>query len=480
MFFSQRLKTRVAKLLLPFLLLCLVPLSPTYAANGNGQRQDVLQRTMQYAQGVDLVEIGRAAKDNWVKPRNRHGSGSVTGMASRCDGYTMSECGKPCCGKRECELICQDNVTLAHGGDMCLSPIQTSECGMSCCGAEDCANVCLNYRIEGDCAGYSKTPDGQDCCGYEDCRRKACGSYTSVTSVSGDVRACCGRENCEKVRCDYQTETTGRWGGPQGVSCCGREDCYSKECNGQTSVDSRVDPNKTDLPCCGPENCNMVACDGYVSVQTPEGATSCCGYEDCHAKECQNMLYVQLENGQRVPCCGERYCNYLKDCYTSGKIATCVMRFEDAAQGVTADLKNDSIGNAFTYIGIVGDNYWGGNCAIYEHWTRMRVMQPKAITKVILEYAKWDDYLQVYIGGEDTRYMDLVYEGPHPGQFPPETDGACELSTSWETRPGIDVTKYFRDIPENSLVSFKTRVSVTGGGEGYARLRVYYDVLGAY
>ena len=97
-----------------------------------------------------------------------------------------------------------------------------------------------------------------------------------------------------------------------------------------------------------------------------------------------------------------------------------------------------------------------------------------------MEYAKWDDYLQVYIGGEDIRYMELVYEGPHPGKFPPETDGACELSTSWQTEPGIDVTRFFRDVPENSLVSFKTRVSVTGGGEGYARLRVYYDVLGAF
>ena len=154
------------------------------------------------------------------------------------------------------------------------------------------------------------------------------------------------------------------------------------------------------------------------------------------------------------------------------------MRFEDAKAGVTADLVNSGYGEAYTFIGVVGNDYWSGSCSIYEHWTRMRVMQPKAIQKVILEYAKWDDYLQVYIGRDDIRYMDLVYEAPYPGQFPPETEGACELSTSWERSPGIDVTKYFRDIPENSIVSFKTRVSVTGNGEGYVRLRVYYDILG--
>ncbi len=480
MFFSQKFKSKLVKLILPILLISLNTLSPANAADGDGERQNVLQRTMQYSRGVDLVEIGRQAKQNWVRPRDNGGSSSVSGQAANCNGYTMSDCGVPCCGKRECELICQDNNTIAHGDDMCLSPVQTSECGMSCCGPEDCANVCLNYRIEGNCGGYTKTPDGVSCCGYDDCRSKACGSYTSVTTVSGEKKTCCGKENCEKVKCEYQLQTTGQWGGKQGLQCCGKEQCYKMECGGQTSVDSKVHPEKTDLPCCGKENCELTACDGYISVAAPEGLVDCCGYDDCHLKECQNRIYVELENGMKVPCCGERYCNYLKDCYTSGKIATCVMRFEDAAQGVTADLVNEDIGNAYTFIGIVGDNYWGGRCKIYEHWTRMRVMQPKAIKKVTLEFAKWDDYLQVYIGGEDVRYMDLVYEAPYPGFFPPETEGACELNTSWETSPNVDVTKYFRDIPENSIVSFKTRVSVTGKGEGFARLRVYYDVLGAF
>ena len=243
-------------------------------------------------------------------------------------------------------------------------------------------------------------------------------------------------------------------------------------------MDSKVDPEKKNLKCCGAENCKLTACDGYISVQGPDGLVDCCGYEDCHKKECQDRTYIALENGIKIPCCGDRACNFLKNCYTPGKIATCVMRFEDAKEGVTADLVNSGYGEAYTYIGVVGNDYWAGNCSIYEHWTRMRVMQPKAIKKVILEYVKWDDYLQVYIGKDDIRYMDLVYEAPTPGQFPPETEGACELATSWERSPGIDVTKYFRDIPENSLVSFKTRVSVTGNGEGYARLRVYYDILG--
>ena len=287
---------------------------PSYAKDGDGERQNVLQRTMQYSRGVDLVEVGRQVRSDWVRPRGETAHGAtIEGMEKNCRGFTVSECGIPCCGKRECELVCTANNTIAHGDEMCLSSVQTSECGMSCCGEEDCANVCLNYRVTGDCGGYTKTPDGQKCCGYEDCRAKACGSYTSVTTVSGQKEACCGKDNCEKVRCEYQLKTTGQWGGTQGLSCCGKNECYEKECSGQTSVDSRIHPEKKDLPCCGAENCNLTACDGYVSIQSPSGLVSCCGYEDCHAKECNGYTHTISVSGKEYACCGQKDC-YVKSC----------------------------------------------------------------------------------------------------------------------------------------------------------------------
>lgn len=60
-----------------------------------------------------------------------------------------------------------------------------------------------------------------------------------------------------------------------------------------------------------------------------------------------------------------------------------------------------------------------------------------------LEYAKWDDYMQVWVGksGQETK----VWSGPD-GNFPPETAGRCELSTSWERNPNVDVTPYFKNV----------------------------------
>lgn len=130
------------------------------------------------------------------------------------------------------------------------------------------------------------------------------------------------------------------------------------------------------------------------------------------------------------------------------------------------------------WIGKIGDNYWAGNCTVYEESTTVKVMKPEAIKKATLEYVKWDDYMQVYVG--EPGKLELVWTGPYdwrsnPNHFPPETPGSCELSTSWERNIDVDVTQYFKEASEGQAVTFKIRTSVSGNGEGYGRLRVEYD-----
>lgn len=133
-------------------------------------------------------------------------------------------------------------------------------------------------------------------------------------------------------------------------------------------------------------------------------------------------------------------------------------------------LDNDSLN---VWIGTVGDNYWGGNCTIYEDVTEFVVVNPQAITRVTITQAKWDDYMQIWLGkaGEEA----IVWAGPN-SNFPPETAGACELSTSWDQNPNHDITAQFLNaVSEGDVVRFKIRVSVTGNGEGFARLQIDYD-----
>lgn len=120
------------------------------------------------------------------------------------------------------------------------------------------------------------------------------------------------------------------------------------------------------------------------------------------------------------------------------------------------------------WIGTVGNDYWAGHCTIYEEQMALRVIQPQAITYAVLEKSVFDDYHQVWLND------DKVYNGPN-ANFPPETVGSCELNTSWVVEPKINLTSYFTDLKPDSVLTFKTRTSVAGEGEGYSSMVIYYD-----
>lgn len=120
------------------------------------------------------------------------------------------------------------------------------------------------------------------------------------------------------------------------------------------------------------------------------------------------------------------------------------------------------------WLGKIGNDYYSGYCAIYEEQMSIKMINPQAILDAHLTYAKYDDYMQVWVG--DTK----AWNGPN-ANFPPETAGDCELGTSWEQNPNTDMTALFRDRERGEVVGLKVRVSVAGRGEGYAKVRVHYD-----
>lgn len=124
------------------------------------------------------------------------------------------------------------------------------------------------------------------------------------------------------------------------------------------------------------------------------------------------------------------------------------------------------------WIGKVDDNYWKGWCTIYEESTRVIVSNPEAIVSATLEYVKYDDYMQVWVGksGQEKK----IWQGPN-GNFPPETAGECELNTSWEQNPNLDVTSSFKNVKAGDVVTFKIRVSVADAGEGFGRIKLRFD-----
>lgn len=131
----------------------------------------------------------------------------------------------------------------------------------------------------------------------------------------------------------------------------------------------------------------------------------------------------------------------------------------------------DVAGNLQLILGRVGDNYLSGNCTVYEFDQVVKIIDPSRIQSAVLERVKWDDYVQIIIGGQ------YVFEGPDgPGVFPPEQGvAACERKTEFDQNPNIDVTSLFKSVAPGTEIPVKIRVSVGGRGEAFANIRVLYD-----
>ncbi len=128
-------------------------------------------------------------------------------------------------------------------------------------------------------------------------------------------------------------------------------------------------------------------------------------------------------------------------------------------------------GCLYVWVGTVGDNYWSGNCRVYQEFTRFRVINKEAILSAVIEQATFDDYFEIY-------FDDNLLWTHTPGVFPPETAGSCERGTSWRVNPNRNITSELTN--SDDVITFKTRTSVTGGGEGYARIRITYDPKKAF
>lgn len=127
-----------------------------------------------------------------------------------------------------------------------------------------------------------------------------------------------------------------------------------------------------------------------------------------------------------------------------------------------------------TWIGTVGNDYWGGNCVLMTEEMSIEVIQPSAIISAKLERAKFDDHFRVSMND------DVIYIGPY-SSFPTWAIGVgCELSTSWDKYPNIDITSSFTNLSAHDIVRFKNETLVDSGGdalggEGYSSILIHYD-----
>ncbi len=124
-------------------------------------------------------------------------------------------------------------------------------------------------------------------------------------------------------------------------------------------------------------------------------------------------------------------------------------------------LSNCGPGCMDLYVGVVGDNYWSAGCAVFTWQVTYNVLHPEAIISATLADVEFDDHARVFYGG------NLIYTGSTGW------GGACELSKNWVDHPNTDITSVFNSTGNKV---FRQDTLVGDQGEGYARIRLHYDV----
>ena len=113
------------------------------------------------------------------------------------------------------------------------------------------------------------------------------------------------------------------------------------------------------------------------------------------------------------------------------------------------------------------DNYYHCGCCINEEMFTVTLPRPQALNRAVLQQARWDDRLQVWINDKKIWQSN--------GDFPPESSGGCELDSNFYLNSPVSLDKQLIDITGHQI-TFRIRTSVGDEGEGYALVKLYFDI----
>ncbi len=163
---------------------------------------------------------------------------------------------------------------------------------------------------------------------------------------------------------------------------------------------------------------------------------------------------------------------------------TCDRPVECDAGGIQLETLRSDMRWDYTYpiltLGTIGDNLWGGYCAVYDRSTTFTIEDIDKVAEFTLIQAGFDDWISITVNGTVVRVgpyggdrLETVYREIIPGfnltqvQYGATQYGNCELSTSWNQSLNIDIKPYLQT--GNNTIDM--RVVVAGGGEGWMKFR---------
>ncbi len=222
-------------------------------------------------------------------------------------------------------------------------------------------------------------------------------------------------------------------------------------------------------------------CQSSEEKITTHTEKTCDQYYDLKTNSCFPKQIVEIDPEYKYACNKIRE-EKIKTCREEITSITCKDSHECDLGGiepgtVASDMKYVHEGGILT-IGTIADNYWPGNCGVYDRSTTFNIKNKDKIKEFTLSRVGFDDYMQIILNDK------LIYIGPDGGnKLEVKTIGskfwktkvvdngyghhACERGVSWDQQPNIDLKPHLKE-GENIL---KTRVIVGGVGEGWLQIR---------
>ena len=208
---------------------------------------------------------------------------------------------------------------------------------------------------------------------------------------------------------------------------------------------------------------------------------TCDQFYDLKTSNCFPKQIVEIDPEYKYSCLKTRD-EKIKTCYEEITSIQCKETQECDMGGIekgtlASDMKFE-FNNGVLTIGTIADNYWPGNCGVYDRTTTFTIKNKDKIKEFTLQRVGFDDYMSIilnenliFVGPDGGNKLEVVTVGNKFWRHQVVDNGAghrsCERGVSWDQQPNIDLKPYLKE-GENVI---KTRVIVGGVGEGWLQIK---------
>lgn len=222
-------------------------------------------------------------------------------------------------------------------------------------------------------------------------------------------------------------------------------------------------------------------CEDKEEIIESTKTEKCDEYYDLKQSSCFPKQIVEIDPKYHYECYKKRD---VKEKICEDKITSikCTASKECDLGGIVPDsidsdmiLSNDL---GIITLGTISDNYWTGNCSLYDKTTSFKIKNLKAIKDFTIFNVGFDDYMEIVVNGVS------VYAGPDGGKdlhvvwkkqsfwnLPYINNGhsenICERNRNWSFNVDINILPYLVE-GDNRI---RIKVFVSGAGEGWLKIR---------